>query len=73
VFTSSVPTPRAGNVGATNHLTRRSMRDLCTWVRFERSTPDAHRANKPNIAWVEWLMGYPPDYTNVFHKVASAK
>lgn len=58
-----IPTPRAGNTGANNFLTERSMRDLCTFVRFERDTPDALRAKKPNMAWVEFLMGYRPGYT----------
>lgn len=68
-----VKTPRALNawgtprhaIGycATNSLTVRSAKDLGTQVRFERGTPDAVRPGFTNPQWVEWLMGFPKDWT----------
>lgn len=56
-------TPRHGCTGASNYLTERSLRDLPTQVRFERSTSDRHRGGGVNPAFVEWLMGYPSGWT----------
>jgi site-specific DNA-cytosine methylase len=56
-------TPRHGSTHASNYITRRTMRDLPTQVRFEASTKDAHRAGGVNPAFVEWLMGYPSGWT----------
>jgi hypothetical protein len=58
-------TPRAGNMGPCHVLTERSLRDLPTMVRFERSTPKEARGWLLNSEWVEYLMGFPPGYTAV--------
>ena len=58
-----MPTPRSSNVGANNHLTERAAHDLCTFVRFERGTPNALRGKRMNMDWVDWLMGYKPGYS----------
>ena len=58
-------TPRHGMLGACNYLTERSVRDLPTQVRFEKSTPDELRTGLINPVFVEWVMGYPPDWTYV--------
>jgi hypothetical protein len=52
------PTPRAGNCGANHTLSERTTRDLCTAVRFEKSTPAGLR-RWVNWRWTRWLMGYP--------------
>lgn len=49
-------TPRF-TVPLCNVLTRRSVRDLATQVRFERGTPDRLRGGILNPAFIEWLMG----------------
>jgi DNA (cytosine-5)-methyltransferase 1 len=54
-------TPRAGVTRASRVLTERGCRDLPCSVRFERSTKN--RMWPVNPIWVEWLMGYPPDWT----------
>jgi len=56
-------TPRHGMLGACNYLTARSVRDLPTQVRFEKNTPDELREGSINPAFVEWIMGYPPNWT----------
>lgn len=49
-------TPRY-TVPMCNVLTRRSVRDLSTQVRFERGTPDHLRSGMLNPCFVSWLMG----------------
>ncbi len=56
-------TPRYGITGGSNYLTARTIRDLVTQVRFERSTDKATRAGSANPAFCEWLMGYPRGWT----------
>jgi hypothetical protein len=56
-------TPRHGMTGTCNILSERSIRDLPTQIRFERSTPDALRHGQMAPEFVEWLMGYPSGWT----------
>jgi hypothetical protein len=56
-------TPRHGGVYASNIMTRRSLCDLQTQVRFESGTPDDARGLQINAAFVEWLMGFPQGWT----------
>lgn len=58
-------TPRHGMLGACNYLTERSIRDLPTQVRFEKNTPDELRNGQINPGFVEWIMGYPENWTRV--------
>ncbi len=53
------PTPRAQKTGSCATLSPRCSRDLATALRFEVHSPVGHS----NPRWVEWLMGYPPDWT----------
>jgi hypothetical protein len=56
-------TPRHTNVTAGKHLTERALRDLPSQLRFERGTPDDVRAGQVNPEFVEFLMGYPINWT----------
>ena len=56
-------TPRGGCLGACNVLTYRGRNDICTQLRFEKNTPDDIRGQNPNPQWIEWLMGFKPDWT----------
>lgn len=56
-------TPRHGCTHVVNYITARTLRDLPTQVRFERSTPDQLRAGGVNPAFSEWMMGYPIGWT----------
>jgi site-specific DNA-cytosine methylase len=58
-------TPRHGNVGMCNYLTERSIRDLDTQIRFERKTPKRLRKGPVNPVFVEYMMGYPPGWTQL--------
>lgn len=50
-------------LSASHVLTVRSANDLATQLRFERSTPEAHRVHsRVSPEWVLWLMGYPSGY-----------
>jgi len=62
-------TPRHANVGCSNYLTNRSRRDLGTQVRFERETDDQFRHGYLAPQFLEWLMGYPLDYTQILPNV----
>ena len=55
------PTPRAQKTGSCATLSPRCSRDLATALRFEVNSPKGHS----NPRWVEWLMGYPPDWTRL--------
>jgi site-specific DNA-cytosine methylase len=55
-------TPRHSS-HTSNVLTTRTIRDLPTQVRFEIKTPDHLREGVLNPQFVEWLMGYPKDWT----------
>lgn len=57
-------TPRHSS-HTSNVITLRTMRDLPTQVRFEKKTPDDLRKGVLNPQFVEWMMGYPKDYTCV--------
>lgn len=56
-------TPRKGSVIACKTLTERSARDLPTQLKFAEDTPQEDRQYQMSANWVEWLMGYPQDYT----------
>ncbi len=36
---------------------------LLTQLRFERATPDSLRVGQPHARFVEWLMGYPLNFS----------
>lgn len=58
-------TPRYSScAGASWHLTERSARDIGTQIRFEQNTPDDIRNLAPNPQFIEYLMGYPRDWTS---------
>ena len=57
-------TPRHGNIIPSRRLTIRTVRDLPTQVRFEVQTPDKHRYGDVNSEFVEYLMGYPLNWTS---------
>ena len=54
-------TPRAYGGWVSNALTQRTARDLCTQIRYEERTED--RGCWASAGFVEWLMGYPKDWT----------
>ncbi len=56
-------TPRHGNIIPSRHLTIRTVRDLPTQVRFEAHTEDTHRYGDVDSQFVEYLMGYPLNWT----------
>lgn len=56
-------TPRHGNYGASQYFTKRSTHDLGSQVRFATCTTGP-RNGYTNAQWLEWLMGYPADYTS---------
>lgn len=58
-------TPRFGNAGTCNVLTKRSSKDLPTQLKFERGTPVEQRSWSMNADFVTWLMGIRADHTKV--------
>jgi DNA (cytosine-5)-methyltransferase 1 len=58
-------TPRHGNPWACNYLTKRSICDIGTQIRFEKDTPDEIRGGFTAPQFLEYLMGYPLDYTEI--------
>lgn len=56
-------TPRHGNTEPSNYMTRRSIRDLPTQVRFEKNTPKPLRKGSVTPEFLEYLMGYPIGWT----------
>lgn len=58
-------TPRGGAQGSTRVLTKRSITDLGTQLRFEAGTPESTRRGKPDPEFVEWMMGFPPGWTSI--------
>jgi len=58
-------TPRFKNRGANKTLTFRGAQDLGTQMKFEAGTPVAHRGAGfvASVTFVEWLMGFPRDFT----------
>ena len=55
--------PRYSVTGISRILTTRSIFDLPTQIRFESSTPDDVREGTINPQFLEWMMGYPQDWT----------
>jgi site-specific DNA-cytosine methylase len=65
-------TPRAQLLGAAQVVTRRTAHDLPTQVRYAVDTPAAERrCMPPHPRFVEWLMGYPRDWTRAAADVRS--
>jgi len=65
---ATFPTPRATNGRLTRGLTERSVRDLGTFAMFASEIngvplPKTMEGDRVNIRLVEWLMGFPLDYT----------
>lgn len=58
-------TPRHSCVTTSHVMTSRNIRDLPTQLRFEEGTPDELRKGWVNPQFVEWLMGYPIDWTKL--------
>lgn len=61
VFVSRWNTPRYGCIHACRCLTKRGLRDLPNQIRFEVNTKD--RYDPVNAVFIEYLMGYPKDWT----------
>lgn len=59
----SYPTPRAQNIASSSRLTNRASRDLGTVVKFQEGVPWEGRL-LPNPQFVEFLMGFPKDFTS---------
>lgn len=57
-------TPRHSNIYGANYLTKRTVRDLPSQVRFEKYTKDSIRHGMLSAEFVEYLMGYPIGWTN---------
>lgn len=55
-------TPRFGNTRPSNYLTKRCILDLPSQIRFEVNTKNPHCPINP--VFIEFLMGYPPNWTN---------
>jgi hypothetical protein len=68
VFMQSWATPRKSSVGMSRVLTRRTCTDLSTQIRFEKRTPDHLRNGYVNPNWIEWLQGFPKDWTRLTPK-----
>lgn len=61
-----LPTPRHGTQHPCNVLSVRSQRDLPTFVRYERDTPDDQRkCTLVDPVFAEWVMGYPTNWTKM--------
>ena len=58
-------TPRHCMVHAVRFLTERGLRDLPNQLRFEAGTSNEERPGQMLATFVEWLMGYPPGWTEV--------
>ena len=56
-------TIRTHSNGANTIMTERARYDIGTQMRFAVTTPDAQRSGTPNLAFYEWLMGYPAGWT----------
>jgi hypothetical protein len=52
------------HTGISRTLTERTRRDLAVQIRFEKDTEDAFELTMINPNYVEWLMGYPIDWTS---------
>lgn len=58
-------TPRASLQGACHFLTQRCSHDLNTQVRFADVTPNELRGGYLSPHFVEWMMGFPQDWTEL--------
>lgn len=56
-------TPVSKSFYVANCLTKRTADNLHVQLRFERSTPDRLRGCQASPRFVEWMMGYPRDWT----------
>jgi hypothetical protein len=63
LYITTWATPRHGNVSPSRILTRRTRIDLPTQLRYAATTPDDVRGGIPNPQFLEWLMGFPLDWT----------
>ena len=61
-------TPTAKSFRSTHYVTKRTRTMLGTQIRFEVNTPNHLRSRFVNLNFVEWLMGYPKDYTKSAEK-----
>ena len=64
------PTPRTGGITHSHNLSQRTVRDLSTAAMYactvgDRSYPPTTDSDRMNVQYVEWMMGYPNDYTKV--------
>jgi len=59
-------TPKYDCLTCCNYLTQRNYRsNLGTQLRFEQGTKNEERSGNIHAIWVEWLMGYVEDYTEI--------
>lgn len=58
-------TPRYSCTTSSHVPTERNIRDLPTQLRFERGTPAELRGGWANPAFIEWMMGFPLNWTRV--------
>lgn len=56
-------TPRVSGTRPSTVLTARTRTDLGTQIRFATDTPSVARGCPTSAQFVEWLMGYPPNWT----------
>jgi site-specific DNA-cytosine methylase len=58
-------TPRKSKLSAVMYPTERTLKDLPTQIRFERHTPmhQRHPDYKMNPEFIEWMMGFPRNWT----------
>lgn len=57
-------TPRSKSIYPSNYLTKRTIRDLASQVRFEKETDDKKRGGQVSPEFIEFLMGFPIGWTN---------
>lgn len=62
-------TPRKGMTHTANILTERTSHDLPSQLKFEKHTPDHLRPGIVNPEYVEWMMGYPRNWTSACESV----
>lgn len=65
VHRKGFPTLTCAQTHGCQVLTKRSVKHLCTLLRFIKQTPSKLRCGRPNIHFYEWMMGYPTDWTSV--------
>jgi len=64
------PTPRTGGITHSHNLSLRTVRDLSTAAMYacrvgDMSYAPTTDADRMNVQYVEWMMGYPKDYTRM--------